>query len=177
MSSTAGRKFVHCVQLLHFFLSNVAYSWQVDVQDTHFRTMFEQLDKSTSVEEALRAHAVFVENLTAGAFLAEEGRDVARCIGELVVLAFSLFALAREDSTRKTLDAIAIAEKKKAALNPRGQELSATLDRVVATVVKKVTSVMSPIASSRRAEHRALWTRLDFNGWFTQQAAKLSSSS
>lgn len=172
LASNAGRHYAHCVSLLHFFLSNVAYSWQVDVQDSHFSVLFEHLDRAESVDEALRAHTLFVDNLTAGAFLAEEGRDVARCIGELVMLAFSLFALAREDSTRKTLDAIAVAEKRREQLPARGVELTRTMQRIVAAVVRRVTTVISPIASSRRAEHRALWTRLDFNGWFSAQLQK-----
>jgi hypothetical protein len=196
MASTTGRQFTLCVQLLHFFLSNVAFSWQVDVQDTHFRALLDALAGAASVDDAARAHAVFIEDLTAGAFLGEEGRDVARGIGELVMLAFSVFGLAREDSTRRALDAIAAAESAAMSstttaaaaasrpgvaappqLAPRATELRNTMPRVAASIVRRVTTVMRPIAASRRAEHRALWTRLDFNGWFSRQAAALAEMS
>jgi hypothetical protein len=203
-SSRLGRKALQTVQLLLFLLDNVAFTWQVDVQDSHFRTLLYAFrEEAKSVDEALRAHSIFIEKLVSGAFLDDEGKDVARCIGELVVLSFSLFCLVREDSTRRALDAATAATTAAASRAPshsrsnsprspggsksppryhraepvqfsgRAAEFETVLDRVLHFATRRVVGVFAPLRHAQRAEHRALWTRVDFNGWISRQEREM----
>jgi hypothetical protein len=167
------RKLLLLTGALHYFLTNVAFCLQVDVQDTHFKALMAALAQVTAVETARRAHEAFMDELYAGAFLQQDGVDVARSIDAAIILALGLYVVTQRDTTQAVIRASAGSNQAHGSVVHAENEVHSVLSYVSLQLRRRVTAAVVPsISLDTRPAHRALWTRLDFNRWLSEEAIR-----
>ncbi|KAG5473085.1 hypothetical protein CUR178_03003 [Leishmania enriettii] len=153
-------------QLLHFMESSLGYYMQVDVISVFTARLEEQLASTacTSVDQAKRFHDQFIWNASEATFLTEGSEPLLRACQSLNTCAMTLYTLcARYRIPYWAVDGV----------NTTPVEVRATLSALEARVQQEVVAVFTGYLSlGRRPWERALWSRLDFNGYFSQHRTR-----
>lgn len=181
------------VHRLTFVISNYLYYLQMDVQEAHLHSARRALNSAHSVDAARNAHDTFVARAFAGAFLNESSDDgVGATMHLACTLSMSLFALCSLPEAAAVLSgtppaptagvpppsAFASASAALASAGGGGVDVAAALRVLRARLDSEVLpGLAAHLSAATRVEHRALWTRLDFNRfisalWTKGQAAR-----
>lgn len=158
-TSSLSLRLMQITHQLNFLLTNISFCVLGDVQDTQYRALSEALERTTSVESARRSHDAFVEDVVVGAFL-EDGDDVARAVEASAVIACGLYVVLQRQQVQGAMQA---SESRRGGADDR--EVARVLQYAEAQIRKRVVMSLSALANDNA--HRALWTRLDFNRWFS----------
>ncbi|KAG5472696.1 hypothetical protein LSCM4_02018 [Leishmania orientalis] len=153
-------------QLLHFMESSLGYYMQVDVISVFTAQLEEQLASTacTSVDQAKRFHDQFIWNVSEATFLTEGSEPLLRACQSLNTCAMTLYTLC----VRYRIPYWAVD-----GVNTTPVEVRATLSALEARVQQEVVAVFTGYLSlGRRPWERALWSRLDFNGYFSQHRTR-----
>ncbi|KAG5496559.1 hypothetical protein JIQ42_03388 [Leishmania sp. Namibia] len=153
-------------QLLHFMESSLGYYMQVDVISVFTSKLEEQLASTacTSVDQAKRFHDQFIWNVSEATFLTEGSEPLLRACQSLNTCAMTLYTLC----VRYRIPYWAVD-----GVNTTPVEVRATLSALEARVQQEVVAVFTGYLSlGRRAWERALWSRLDFNGYFSHHRTR-----
>ena len=111
-----------------------------------------RLLQADSVQVAQRAHEEFIAAMLDGAFLSSKYNDVALQMDAIIALSFSLYA------------AVLRFESSSAEVSSSYAELANAAQFIEKRLLAEVLPSLSVLLSvSLKKEHRALWTRLDFN--------------
>ncbi|XQJ28950.1 Spc97 / Spc98 family, putative [Leishmania guyanensis] len=167
MSPSADlRRAFSLFQLLHFLESSVGYYMQVDVISVYTAQLEEQLASTTctSVDQAKHFHDQFIWHVAEATFLTEGSEPLLRACQSLNTCATTLYTLC----TRYRISYWAVD-----GVNKTPVEVRATLSALEARVQQEVVAVfMGHLGLGGRAWERALWSRLDFNGYFSQHRTR-----
>ncbi|KAG5472318.1 hypothetical protein LSCM1_03717 [Leishmania martiniquensis] len=149
-------------QLLHFMESTLGYYMQVDVISVYTAKLEDQLASAacTSVDQAKRFHDQFIWHVSEATFLTEGSEPLLRACQSLNTCATTLYTLCvRYSMPYWAVDGV----------NTTPVEVRATLSALEARVQQDVVAVFTGyLGLGRRTWERALWSRLDFNGFFSQ---------
>ncbi|KAG5498606.1 hypothetical protein JKF63_02892 [Porcisia hertigi] len=149
-------------QLLHFMESSLGYYMQVDVISVFTAKLEEQLASTAcaSVDQAKRFHDQFIWRVSEATFLTEGSEQVLRACQSLNTCATTLYTLCmRYRIPYWAVDGV----------NETPVEVRATLSALEARVQQDVVAVFTGhLSLGGRPWERALWLRLDFNGYFSQ---------
>lgn len=153
-------------QLLHFMESSLGYYMQVDVISVFTAKLEEQLASTacTSVDQAKRFHDQFIWHVSEATFLTEGSESLLRACQSLNTCATTLYTLCmRYRIPYWAVDGV----------NGTPVEVRATLSALEARVQQEVVAVFTGhLGLGGRPWERALWSRLDFNGYFSQHRGR-----
>ncbi|KAK7194214.1 Spc97 / Spc98 family [Novymonas esmeraldas] len=153
-------------QLLHFMESSIGYYMQVDVISVCTAKLEEQLASAacTSVDQAKRFHDQFIWRVSEATFLTEGSEPLLRACQSLNTCATTLYTLCM----RYRIPYWAVE-----GVNDTPVEVRATLSALEARVQQEVVAVFTGhLGLGARPWERALWSRLDFNAYFSQTRAR-----
>ncbi|GET90700.1 hypothetical protein, conserved [Leishmania tarentolae] len=149
-------------QLLHFMESSLGYYMQVDVISVFTAKLEEQLASAacTSVDQAKHIHDQFIWHVSEATFLTEGSEPLLRACQSLNTCATTLYALCmRYRIPYWAVDGV----------NETPLEVRVTLSALEARVQQEVVAVFTGhLGLGGRPWERALWSRLDFNGYFSR---------
>ncbi|CAG9578289.1 conserved hypothetical protein [Leishmania major strain Friedlin] len=153
-------------QLLHFMESSLGYYMQVDVISVFTAKLEEQLASAacTSVDQAKRFHDQFIWHVSEATFLTEGSEPLLRACQSLNTCATTLYTLCmRYRIPYWAVDGV----------NETPVEVRATLSALEVRIQQEVVAVFTGyLGLGGRPWERALWSRLDFNGYFSQHLGR-----
>ncbi|CAC9512710.1 Spc97 / Spc98 family [Leishmania donovani] len=153
-------------QFIHFMESSLGYYMQVDVISVFTAKLEEQLASAacTSVDQAKRFHDQFIWHVLEATFLTEGSEPLLRACQSLNICATTLYILCmRYRIPYWAVDGV----------NETPVEVRATLIALEARVQQEVVAVFTGhLGLGGRPWERALWSRLDFNGYFSQHRGR-----
>lgn len=148
-------------QLLNFMETTLGYYLQVDVIAVYSTRLEEQLASCTSVEDAKRLHDQFMWSTAEATFLTEGSEALLHACHCLFASSMTLYTMCM----RYRLPYWAVS-----GVNETPVEVRATLSALELRVQQEVVAVFTGyLGLGRRLNERALWSRLDFNKYFSVQ--------
>jgi len=147
--------------LLNFIETTLGYYLQVDVIAVYATRLEQQLASCTSVEDAKRLHDQFMWNIAEATFLTEGSEALLRACYCLFASSTTLYTMCM----RYRLPYWAVS-----GVNETPVEVRAVLAALELRVQQEVVAVFTGyLGLGRRPNERALWSRLDFNKYFSVQ--------
>ncbi|KAG8348459.1 putative Spc97 Spc98 family [Trypanosoma vivax] len=157
--TTEFRRTFAIMQLLLFLQTTLAYYLQVDVIVLQNAELDRAMDKCKSVQDAKRCLDRYVWHITEGSFISDGSSPLLAACESLFQCSFALYVLCmRYNLTSWAVAGSHIPVEVTAAL-------TVLETRAQQEVVAAFTGHLS--RSATRANERALWARLDFNGYLS----------
>ena len=144
------------LQILTFVQSNLGYYIQVDVIETHYATLIQGLENIANVERAKQIHDRFVLAVAEGCFHPNETTRI-NPILEVTELLFTC-----------SLTLYVICANKPTTAEREAATHSHALVMLESKVTKELIPVLvGSLSISTKSSERALWSRIDFNRFFS----------
>jgi hypothetical protein len=137
-------------------LTSLSYYLQIDVIETNASALAKRLSSLKEIDSARKLHDKFVVNVMESSFMTQSGQFVLEALTQLFHISFSFYGLCSRNESRLGADAAA------AALST----LEKRLQRDVVAVL------IGNLSIATAAADRALWSRLDFNRYFSTMIVK-----